>query len=129
MNMSRVTEYLVCKAIADGTPVHEETLVQITQRPAQEVHQVLVKLYPDQFGTPGVDVPYRETAPIAELVTYARPIYERHGIDAILTFEFFGSACGCMGPQDGDPLCPCAMRSELANNKAAVAARLMEEAS
>lgn len=128
-DVNRVTEYKVCKAIASGVPLHEETLVLATQRPASEVHAALVKLYPDQFGTPGVDVPYRQTATIAELVTYARPIYERHGINAILTFEFFGSACGCTGPLDGDPLCPCAMRSELARNKAAVAARFMEEAS
>lgn len=127
--MNRVTEYKVCKAISDGVPLHEETLVLATQRPASEVHAVLVKLYPDQFGTPGVDVPKRTTATIDELVRYARPIAQHQGIDAILKWQHWPSACGCMGPRDGDPLCPCAMRSELAKNKAAVAARLMEEAS
>lgn len=125
--MSRVTEYKVCKAIADGAPVHEATLVELTQRPAHEVYKVLVKLYPDQFGTPGVHVPARTEATIDELVQYARPIYEREGVDAILSYEFFGSACCCMGPRDGHPLCGCQMRAALYRNKAAVAARFMEQ--
>lgn len=125
--MHRVTEYKVCKAIAQGTPVHEATLVDITQRPAHEVHAVLVKLYPDQFGTPGVDVPFRTEATLDELVKYARPIYEREGADGILALHYHASACCCMGRQDGEPLCPCGMRAALYRNKAAVAARFMEE--
>ena len=124
---NRVTEYKVCKALASGVPLHEETLVQATQRPAHEVHQVLVKLYPDEFGIPGVDVPYRTTATIDELVNYARPIAVRHGMDAILKWTHDSSACCCMGPRDGDPMCPCRMNSDLAQNKAAVAAKLMAE--
>lgn len=127
--MSRVTEYKVCKAIENGVPLHEETLVLATQRPAHEVHAVLVKLYPEQFGTPGVDVPYRTEATLDELVKYARPIYARRGVDAILGYEFFGEACCCMGPRDGYPLCGCMMRAALYRNKAAVAARFMEEES
>jgi hypothetical protein len=125
--MSRVTEYKVCKAIADGTPLHEETLVSVTQRPPHEVYAVLVKMYPSQFGIPGVDVPYRNTATLDELVVYARPIVEKFGIDSVLAYEYSADACGCVGPMNGDPLCPCGMRRELATHKSAVAARLMEE--
>jgi hypothetical protein len=129
MSMNRVTEYKVCKAIENGVPLHEETLVQATQRPAHEVYAVLVKLYPAQFGIPGVNVPPRTDATIDELVRYARPIYEREGVDGILTCEFWPSACGCMGPQRDEPLCPCQMRAQLYTHKAAVAARFMEEKS
>ena len=124
--MSRVTEYKVCKAIENGVPLHEETLVMATQRPAQEVHAVLVKMYPDQFGVPGVDVPVRTEATLDELVKYARYYFDKGGVEAILTYEFWSSACGCMGPQRGEPLCPCSMRAALYRNKAAVAARFME---
>lgn len=127
--MSRVTEYLVCKAISNGVPLHKDTLVKETGRPEPEVHKVLVKLYPDQFGTPGVDVPMRTNATLDELVAYARPIYEREGVDAILGYEFLSGACCCMGRLDGEPLCPCQMRAALYRNKAAVAARFMEQES
>ncbi len=127
--MSRVTEYKVCKAIENGVPVDEQALVIATQRPQHEVLAVLVKLYPDQFGTPGLNVPYRTEATIDELVKYVRDWYARDGIDAILSYEFWPAACGCLGPQRGEPLCPCSMRAALYRNKAAVAARLMEEPS
>jgi hypothetical protein len=123
----RVTEYKVCQAIANGVPLHEDTLVKAAQRPAQEVLAVLIKLYPDQFGTPGVDVLPRTEATLDELVTYARDIYSRGGVDAILGWEYWPSACCCMGPRDGHPLCVCLMQEQLARHKAAVAARLMEE--
>jgi hypothetical protein len=122
----RVTQYKVCKAIANGVPVHEQTLVQVTQRPAHEVYQVLVQLYPDQFGTPGVNAPPRTQATLDELVVYAQSIYDRGGVDAILEWQFWPSACACMGPQRGEPLCPCMMRAQLYTHKAAVAARLMK---
>ena len=125
--MYRVTEYKVRKAIADGTPVHEETLVQVTQRPAHEVYQVLVKLYPDQFGIPGRNIPPRKEATLEELVTYARDIYNQGGVDAILKWEYWPQACCCIGPRDGDPLCGCGMRAQLYAHKDAVAARLKEE--
>jgi hypothetical protein len=126
--MGRVTEYKVCKAIANGTPVHEEMLVKATQRPAHEVLAVLIKLYPEQFGTPGVDTPPRTEATIDELVAYANRGYSKsvNIIDAVLKLQNYASACGCMGPRDGDPLCGCMMRAQLYKHKAAVAARLME---
>lgn len=127
---NRVTEYKVCKAIANGVPLNEETLTMATQRPAHEVRKVLVKMYPDLFGTPGVDVPLRPTATLDELVRYARPMYERDGIDAILVLQpYEPQACGCMSPQGEDPLCPCHMRIQLEKNKAAVAALFMEDES
>ena len=124
---NRVTEYKVCKAIANGVPLHEKTLVLATQRPVHEVHAVLVKMHPEMFGTPGVDVPYRKTATIAELVNYARPIAALHGIDSILEWTHYSHACGCMGPQDDNPLCPCGMKAALSQYKAEVAAQLMAE--
>ena len=124
---NRVTEYKVCRAIASGVPLLEAALVQATQRPAHEVHQVLAKLHPDQFGTPGVDMPYRNTATVDELVAYARPIAAHRGIDEILEWEHWPHACACGGPRDGDPLCPCAMSAELARHRAEVAAQLMAE--
>lgn len=123
----RVTEYKVCQAIANGVSLHEDTLVKATQRPAHEVLAVLIKLYPDQFGTPEVDVPPRTEATLDELVKYARDIYSHGGVDAILEWEYWPSACCCMGPRDGHPLCGCRMRAQLYTHKAAVAARLMEE--
>ena len=126
--MSRVTEYKVCKAIANGVPVHEVSLVQATQRPEHEVHAVLVKLYPEKFGIPGVDTPHRKQATVDELVAYARRGYPAGVslIDAILKLQNYAMECGCLGPRDGDPLCRCLMRAQLYTHKAAVAARLME---
>jgi hypothetical protein len=125
--MNRVTEYKVRKAIASGIPLDEETLVLAIQRPPHEVHAVLVKMYPDQFGIPGVDVPRRSTATLDELVVYARPIFEKFGINAVLDYSYSAIACCCLGPINDDPLCACSMRQQLAMHKSAVAARLMEE--
>ena len=82
--MSRVTEYKVCKAIAQGAPVHEATLVKITQRPASEVLAVLIKLYPDQFGTPSVDVPPRTEATLRNGLAHLVFCYPAHEGSPIL---------------------------------------------
>ena len=126
--MSRVTEYKVCKAIANGVPLHLETLVMATQQPTSEVLAVLVKLDPEKFGIPGVDTPHRKQATVDELVAYARRGYPAGVslIDAILKLQNYAMECGCLGPRDGDPLCRCLMRAQLYTHKAAVAARLME---
>lgn len=130
--MSKVTEYKVRKAIESGAELDEQSLASITGRPQDEVRQALMVLYPEQFAIPGVHVPrlagQRTEATLDELVTYAQPIYEQGGVDAILALEYHSSACGCMGPQRGEPLCPCQMRAQLYRHKAAVAARFMEEA-
>lgn len=125
--MSRVTEYKVRKAIEAGAELDERTLAVITARPQDEVRRALVELYPEQFGTPGVDVPYRTEATLDELVAYAQPIYDRDGVDAILALEYYPSACGCMGPQRGEPLCPCSMRAALVQQKVNVACVLFEQ--
>jgi len=99
----------------------------ITARPQDDVRRALVDLYPEQFGTPGVDVPYRTEATLDELVAYAQPIYDRDGVDAILALGYYPSACGCMGPQRGEPLCPCGMRAALVQQKVNVACVLFEQ--
>lgn len=126
--MSRVTEYKVCKAIANGVPLHLETLVITTQQPTSEVLAVLVKLDPEKFGIPGVDTPHRKQATVDELVAYARRGYPAgvNLVDAILKLQNYAMECGCLGPRDGDPLCGCLMRAQLYTHKAEVAARLME---
>ena len=129
MKTNRVTEYKVCKALAEGVDRTVSALVTATARPESEVLDVLVKLYPDQFGTPGVNIPYRTTATVAELVAYVKTWrhYQDVGIDAVLEFKHYPQACGCMGPQDGNPLCGCAMQGELERQKTAVAAALLAE--
>jgi hypothetical protein len=74
-----------------------------------------------------VDVPYRTEATLDELVAYAQPIYDRDGVDAILALGYYPSACGCMGPQRGEPLCPCGMRAALVQQKVNVACVLFEQ--
>lgn len=128
--MSRVTEYKVRKAIEAGAELDEHTLAVITARPQDEVRQALMVLYPEQFAIPGVHVPrlaeQRTEATLDELVAYAQPIYDQGGVDAILALEYHPSACGCMGPQRGEPLCPCSMRAALANQKLNVSILLLE---
>jgi len=124
---NQVTEYKVKKAIEAGSVLDTDALVEVTKRPEHEVRQVLVKLYPEKFGIPGVNVSYRTTATIDELVDYAREIVAHQGIQAVVDWEHWPQACGCTGPQDGNPLCSCGMSSELARHKAAVVAQFMAE--
>lgn len=120
MSEHRVTEYKVRKALESGSPKDPDVLAASTNRPISEVRKVLVRMFPDEFGTPSVDVPYRTTATIDELVAYAQGLVTHRGLQALVDWEYYPSACGCMGPRDGDPLCPCAMRAALAKHKIAV---------
>lgn len=51
-----------------------------------------------------------------ELVEEARAWEAGRGLDFLVAFEDFPSACGCMGPQDGRSLCPCRLRAALARH-------------
>ena len=44
----------------------------------------------------------------------ARKMYEAGDLQGLLTMAFGGEACACMGPQDGEPECPCRMTMEAA---------------
>ena len=130
MSISKVTEFKVRKALEAGVALDETALIKATGRPEHEVWLVLRHLYPEQFGIPGIDYavpPPRTEATITELVEYARPIYEREGIRGILEYETWVNACACMGPRDGDPLCPCRMRHALAQHRDKVALHFLEE--
>jgi len=120
MSKHHVTEYKIKNALESGFPMDPGGLAASTGRPISEVREVLVRMFPDEFGTPGVDVPYRTTATIDELVSYAHGLVTHRGLQALVDWEYHPSACGCVGPQHGDPLCPCAMRAELARHKVAV---------
>jgi hypothetical protein len=50
------------------------------------------------------------------LVAYAREIHDHCGIVALENWEHDQGWCGCMGPQNGEPLCPCNMSLALAQN-------------
>lgn len=120
--MSSVAEYKVAKAIIAGNPLDENILAEITGRSVEEVRIVLAKLFPEEFdNTP------RKFATIEELVSFARPIFERSGIESILQYEHFPHACCCLGPWKDEPLCHCTMSEQLAKNKEQVAAILMKE--
>lgn len=47
------------------------------------------------------------------LVEKAKRIEEFYDLKTLLNYEHFASPCGCLGPQDGQPLCQCQMSSEL----------------
>ena len=55
-----------------------------------------------------------------ELVRLANRIVASRGIDALTSFKDFPEACGCMGPADGDVLCPCAQSVALEENLIAI---------
>ena len=124
MTIYRVTRFKVMKALESGASKDVASLESITDRPADEIQSVLVEMFPEEFGIPGVSVPRRTTATIDELVRYAQVIVNHRGIEELVDWEYWPSACGCMGPQDGEPLCPCAMRAQLAKNKVAVLDRI-----
>jgi hypothetical protein len=124
MTAYRVTDYKVRMALENGADRTVDGLVRVTNRPEHEVRSVLVELFPEEFGTPGVNVPYRDTATIDELVAYAQRIVDHQGIQALVDWEHWPRPCGCMGPRDGEPLCPCRMRGQLAHHKVAVLDRI-----
>jgi hypothetical protein len=43
------------------------------------------------------------------LVQRAEWVIEHNGMDALLTYRHHSGACGCMGPQRGEPHCSCTM--------------------
>ena len=115
-----VTTYKVNQALAAGHPKDSRVLEAVTGRPRYEIDQTLIDLFPNEFKTPELDVPIRTTATLDELIDYARYIVECRGIQALVEYEYYPSPCGCMGPQDNEPLCPCGMRAALHDNKVAV---------
>lgn len=122
MAVSAVTRLKVLRAIAAGTRFDLDALVAATSRPRDEVQAVMWERDPPERVRER-----RTSATIAELMEYARPILARSGIGGIISHEYLPAACGCMGPRDGFPLCPCGMRAALAANRDAVALALLEE--
>jgi len=116
----RVTTYKVAEALKSGITKSVEDLVNATRRPEHEVRAVLVQMFPNEFGTPGLDVAYRTEPTLEELVKYAREIMEYGGIQAIVDWKVYAHACCCTGPQNGEPLCPCSMQVALVEKKVAV---------
>lgn len=47
----------------------------------------------------------------------ARQIIDRGGLQALLDYEHHSFGCGCMGPRDGEPYCPCMMAGLLEGYK------------
>lgn len=144
---SQVLRYKVEKALKEGfkiersvintptswtyDPVYDQcisNLATLVGRPHErgDVERLVEELVPD----PNMRIKISRTyATIDELVEYARPIYDRGGMDELEKWRYTaGGACGCMGPQGLDPLCPCEMRESLAKNIDDVKMRLAEEA-
>ena len=112
-----VTEYFVKKALKNGVPNDINQLVLSTGRPEHEVTQTLIEMFPDIHGTPGLNTPYRTSATIEELILYAKSMVENNGIDWLINFKYYPNPCGCLGPINDEPLCPCNMKNELFKNK------------
>ena len=68
----------------------------------------------DPYATP------RQEVVFAALVKMAQVIIEHRGLQDLLNWRNDSHACCCMGPQDGEPLCSCAMSMELEKQKAQV---------
>ena len=62
------------------------------------------------------------------LVSLAQGIVAHRGIDALITHHHYPSACGCLGPRDGDPLCSCGMSAALEHHLVEVANELDPQA-
>lgn len=112
--VSAVIKFKVEKAIKEGCEPDAKKLAAWINRP--DALSEIEELYPDmvfiaRFGQP-------EPIPGSRsLLDYANEIVQHGGIDALVNFEHYSNACGCMGPRDGYPLCPCSMSAKLANCK------------
>lgn len=88
---------------------------------------VLSKLFPDSMIAHVREARTRE-ATIDDLLKY---VENRHRdgdiIEFLENYEYYPSACGCMGPRDGEPLCPCAMRAAVHQNKLTLIERLNQD--
>jgi hypothetical protein len=63
---------------------------------------------------------------LPELVNRAKELIEHCGADALENYTFSPHACGCMGANEGETLCPCAQGEALCNNLVAVTATFDE---
>ena len=61
------------------------------------------------------------------LMKFAREFIDAWGIDKFMKMQNHASACGCVGPQDGDPLCPCEMHGQLITYKLAILQEIAPE--
>lgn len=50
------------------------------------------------------------------LVRKAHQIKQGWGMESLANYQDMPQMCGCVGPQDGEPFCPCTMNSLLASN-------------
>lgn len=63
---------------------------------------------------------------IDELVKYAKTIIEYRGLKGLVEFNYYPSACGCLGPDKGYTMCPCKLNSQLSQHKVQVIAKINE---
>ena len=61
------------------------------------------------------------------LVKRARPYIEKYGPKWLLEYEPWTDACGCMGPQDGEPLCHCKMMHAIKEHQVFLVNHLLGE--
>jgi hypothetical protein len=64
---------------------------------------------------------------MAALVQRGLAMAQSDGLAAILAYRRFPSACACMGPQNGDPLCSCQLWSEFENRRQEIHALVQNE--
>jgi hypothetical protein len=64
---------------------------------------------------------------LPELVNRAQAIYDGQGPAALENYKHLSNACGCMGPSDGESLCPCMQSAALESNMVAVVAQFDEK--
>lgn len=48
-----------------------------------------------------------------ELIRYATEVVEKQGIQALIEWNHWPQACGCMGARDGYTICTCELSSKL----------------
>jgi len=66
----------------------------------------------------------RTDATVDELIKYFHIMEKDDPYSYVKNYIYTQEACGCMGSQDGAPLCSCIMRNELVKKKTEVLIKL-----
>lgn len=118
--MSKVLKYKIEKYLlndeAEKTPAGiAKAIGRVGEE--YEIEKILAETRPELLPRTSIFLPPRTDATIDELIEYIKPGIEKYGIQYIIDYSWHSSACGCMGPQNNDPLCPCRMNSEVYRRK------------
>ena len=126
--MDRILQYKINKAIAagnngaDAIAKHLQGIYTV-----KTVQRQLDIMFPEDIEE---DILERE-ATIDELAKYVIDVAkhrEKAPGEILANWDYCPSACACIGPQDGEPLCPCGMREAINTNKREILEHLYMEA-